>query len=101
VRAQTRSKTRSKHVATKTKAKSFEDRIEEMKASKEKHGHVHVTAKHDKSLNGFCEHIKCARRGTGASRTLITEDRIKALDELGFDWGGERPRPRPSRSRSA
>jgi len=67
------------------KKKSFEERIEELKAFKAKHGHVHVTLKHGKSLYGFCNHVRCAHRGKGTSMT-ITEDRIKALDELGFDW---------------
>jgi len=65
--------------------KSFEERIEELKSFKEKHEHVRVTAKHDKSLYMFCSHVRCARRGKGR-RTAITEDRIKALDELGFEW---------------
>jgi len=69
-----------------TKAKSFKERIEELKAFEEKHGHVRVTVKHDKSLATFCNNMRSDRRGTGATMA-ITEDRIKALDELGFDWG--------------
>ena len=67
--------------------KSFEERLEELTAFKVKHGHhVRVTMKQDKkSLHSFCKNMRCARRGTG--RMSITEDRIKALDELGFDWG--------------
>jgi len=68
------------------KKKSFEERIEELNAFKDKHGHVLVTVKQDKSLAYFCNTMRCARRGT-AKRTVIAEDRIKALDELGFDWG--------------
>jgi len=71
-----------------TKASSVEERIEELKAFKEKHGHVHVTVKHDKSLGMFCKNMRSARRGTKKG-AVITEDRIKALDELGFDWGGK------------
>jgi hypothetical protein len=33
---------------------SFEERIEELQAFKEEHGHVRVIVKHDKSLYGFC-----------------------------------------------
>jgi len=60
--------------------------IEELKAFKKKHGHVRVTGKHDKGLASFCSNTRSARRGTGAS--VINEDRIKALNELGFAWGG-------------
>jgi len=65
--------------------KSFDEHLEELKAFKEKHGHVRVTVKHNKSLGWFCKNMRTARRGTGKRRG-ITEDRIKALDELGFDW---------------
>jgi len=42
-----------------------------------------------KSLGKFCKDMRSARRGTSTT-TAISEDRIKALDELGFDWGGAR-----------
>ena len=67
--------------------KSFEKCIEELKSFKTKHGHVRVTRNHDKSLSSFCASVRGARRGKG-TRKIITEGRIKALDELGFDWGG-------------
>jgi len=60
--------------------------IEELKAFKKKHGHVRVTGKHDKGLASFCLVMRSARRGT-RTRTVINEDRVKALDELGFYWG--------------
>ena len=65
--------------------KSFEERIEDLQSFKEKHGHVRVTVTHDKSLGAFCKNMRTARHETGTSRTAITEDRIKALDELGFE----------------
>ena len=65
--------------------------IEELKAFKKKHGHVRVTGKHDKGLASFCSNTRSARRGTGAS--VINEDRIKALNELGFAWGGDKTKP--------
>jgi len=73
----------------KTAVESFEERIEDLKAFKAKHGHVRVAVTHDKSLATFCTKMRCARR-TGLTMT-ITEDRIKALDgELGFERGGMR-----------
>jgi len=68
--------------------KSFEERIEELEAFKAKHGHVCVTEKHDKNLARFCEHMRAAHRGTRTTMT-ITDNRMKALDELGFTWGGK------------
>jgi len=73
--------------AKKTKSgkfKSFDERIEELKVFKEKHGHVRFTMEQNKSLLLFCRNMRAARRGTG--KMTITEDRIKALDELGFEW---------------
>ena len=67
--------------------KPFEERLEDLQSFKEKHGHVHVTVNHDKSLGQFCKNMRCARRGKGRRTMTITEDRVKALDELGFDWG--------------
>lgn len=64
---------------------AFWNHIKEMKAFKEKHGHVHITAKLDKKLAIFCTNMRNARRKTHTTRRL-TEDRIKALDDLGFIW---------------
>ena len=67
------------------KHKSFEEHIEELKAFKKKHGHVRVAVNHDTSLYEFCANMRYARRNPGTGMT-ITEDKIKALDELGFTW---------------
>jgi len=66
------------------KTSSFEERVEELKSFKKKHGHARVTLKHDNSLAKFCTHMRAARRGKGTM--TITHDIIKALDELGFEW---------------
>ena len=68
---------------------SFEERLEDLQSFKAKHGHVRVTRKHDKSLGWFCKNMRAARRGTRTKGAVITEDRFKALDELGFYWGGK------------
>ena len=68
--------------------KSFEERIEELKAFKEKHGHVGVTSRFDQSLGKFCENMRCTRRGTWRqNQKPMAVNIIKALDELGFEWG--------------
>jgi ABC-type lipoprotein export system ATPase subunit len=45
--------------------------IDELKALKEKHGHVRIIVKHDKSLNGFCHNMRNARRGAITSTANI------------------------------
>ena len=71
--------------------KSFEQRIEDLRAYKEKHGHVNVKKNDDKSLYEFCVKIKCARSNPEAGRRNLTTKDIASLDALGFDWS-VRPR---------
>ena len=66
--------------------KSFEQRIDDLRAYKEEHGHVNVKGSEDKSLNQFCSHIRYARHNPGKSNLVINDDRIASLDALGFDW---------------
>ena len=61
-----------------------EQRIEDLRAYKEKHGHLNIRQSEDKSLNGFCLRVKKSRNGSG-TRTL-TDDQVDALNELNFDW---------------
>ena len=63
-----------------TATKSFAQRLEDLRAYKEKHGHIHVKKGEDKSLYDFCNRIK------NAPRDCLTNDRIASLDALGFDW---------------
>ena len=66
--------------------KSFAQRIEDLRAYKKEHGHVNVKGSEDKSLYGFCSHVRRARNNPGKSNTLINDDRIASLDALGFKW---------------
>jgi len=67
--------------------KAVEERIEELQTFKAEHRHVRVTLKQDKSLHGFCKTMRSSRRGKRKGcGYVINEDRIKALDELGFEW---------------
>jgi len=52
---------------------TFEERVEQLKTFKEKHGHVRVTTLLDPSLRGFCSNMRACQRGY-----------ITALDEVGF-----------------
>jgi len=64
-------------------------RVDELKAYKEKHGHLKVREKDDSSLYNYCKNLRSTRRaiisGKGTRRKL-TEDRIAALDAIGFNW---------------
>ncbi len=66
---------------------NFNQRLEQLKSFKAKHGHLRVTAKLDKNLYQYCNNLKYARRNPkGAIRMSISEERIKKLDEIGFNW---------------
>ena len=65
---------------------SFEQRIDDLGTYKEKHGHVNVSQKEDKSLYRFCQYMRNARKHPEKSRAVLTDDRIASLDALGFDW---------------
>ena len=66
--------------------KSFEQRIEDLRLYKEKHGHVHVEAREDKSLYKFCKNMRYARKYPGKQLYKLDDDRIAKLDTLGIDW---------------
>ena len=72
--------------STKKQRKSFAQRIDDLKAYKEKHGHVNVKWNEDKSLYVFCNNMRKARNNPEKSSTLVNEERIASLDALGFDW---------------
>ena len=61
-------------------------RIEALREYKEKHGHVNVKGSEDKSLYGFCQKIRYARKHPEKSDRALTNERIASLDALGFDW---------------
>ena len=68
----------------------FLRRVDELKAYKEKHNNLNVHKREDKSLYQFCASLKSARRaiisGIGTVCYRLNDDRIGALDAIGFDW---------------
>ena len=70
---------------------SFEQRLDDLRAYKEKHGHVNVKEKEDKSLYSFCKHMNMsmsmrhARKNPEKSAMALTNDQITSLEALGFD----------------
>jgi len=69
------------------KKKSFEERINALKAYRLIHGHIHVTVKESQDLSMFCTNIRIARQNPAPNSMKITDERIRALDALQFDWG--------------
>ena len=66
--------------------KTFKDRAEELKAYREKNGHINVKEGEDKSLAQFCRQMRYARRNPETIDRKLTEERIAELDALGFEW---------------
>jgi len=68
----------------------FFSRVDELEAYKKKHGHLNVQCKEDESLYVFCCQLRFSRRaiasGKGTASYKLTDDRIAALDAIGFDW---------------
>lgn len=69
-----------------TSEQSFAQRIDDLQAYKEKHGHVNVKKSDDESLNRFCYEMRRARNNPEKSTAALTDDRIASLVALGFDW---------------
>jgi hypothetical protein len=81
--------------------KTFEDRLEELREYKAKHGDVHVSQKYkgNPSLGSWCANMRTAyRRKKEGKPTLfnISEERIKILEDMGFEFS-----VRPTQSKSS
>ena len=63
---------------------NFFAQLDKLRAYKEKHGHLNVSQKEDRSLYNFCSTLRKARKGKGTYR--LDEIRIAALDAIGFNW---------------
>ena len=69
------------------KNKTFDERIEDLKLSKETHGHVNVSIPVDQSLAKFCAQVRHAHNNPGKSKSKkLTIENIARLDALGFNW---------------
>ena len=66
---------------------SFDQRIEELKRFKDKHGHCDLnnsSSKDNKSLGIWSDNMRYAHRGRRTGK--LTEDRIRRLEAIGFKW---------------
>lgn len=73
------------------KYKTFEERVADLRTYKAKHGHTNVKHTEDKGLAQFCSATRHARKNLnkfkqGKGRAKLDEERIAALDAIGFDW---------------
>ena len=68
---------------------TIDDRIKELKAYKAKHGHYNVRKCEDSSLAQWCTKMRSARKQIANNekpRRKLSEDTIKRLTEMGFNW---------------
>ena len=78
---------KTKFVKRNVKQKTFAERMQELKDFKKEHGHLRVTYGMNKNLAIFCGHMRTARRHPDrVNRIKMTEERIQALDSVGFEW---------------
>jgi len=70
----------------KRKRVPFQQRLDELKAYKDEHGHTRVKKSEDKSLFKFCQNIRYAHNHPDKSTVVVNEERIALLNALGFEW---------------
>ena len=76
----------------------FEERLKSLAEFKNLHGHVHVGEADDPNLARFCNQMRAARRNPLPGVTMkLTQDRVSALDDLGFEWEPRKNKKRRSR----
>ena len=71
------------------KDQCFFDQVGKLKAFKMKHGHLNISSVRDKHMYNFCHYFRTARReiiSGQESDKILTQERIAALDAIGFDW---------------
>ena len=65
----------------------FEERIENLRIHREKHGNLNVKFGEDNSLADFCAKIRHSRKNPGQVGIMkLNEERIASLDAVGFVW---------------
>jgi hypothetical protein len=70
-------------------SRSFDERIEDLEEYKQTHIHLNVKKHEDNSLCQFCLDVRHSLKKFEKDGTRkLTEERIKRLDDLGFEWGG-------------
>jgi hypothetical protein len=68
--------------------KSFDNHMKQLTAYKAQHGHLKVKKSIKPALYRFTNRMRNCRRGKDGS--TLSNDRVAALDAIGFDWGHEK-----------
>ena len=76
--------------------KSFDDRIKDLVAFKEEYGHCRVPQKINKSLQTWCAKVRKDYDLPLDERSILNEERIKQLEDLGFEWANVNPLNKPT-----
>lgn len=76
--------------------KTFDDRIKDLIAFKEEYGHCRVPQKINKSLQTWCAKVRKDHDLPPHERTILNEERIKQLEDLGFEWTNVNPLNKPT-----
>jgi len=71
---------------------AFQTQLDALFAYKQEHGNFDGMRSNNKKLAQFCANMRQARRSPGSITTVCNEDRIAALDDIGFDWNPRRSR---------
>ena len=67
--------------------RSFDERINDLREYKQKHGHVNVKIHEDSSLYKFCLDVRHSlKQYEKDGKRKLTEERMGKLDDLGFKW---------------
>jgi len=71
----------------KRRAKKFSNRVADLMAYREKHGHLDVKRSEDKILADFCANVRHARKNLGKAGVMkLNDECIASLDTIGFNW---------------
>lgn len=76
--------------------KTFEDRLQELAYFKEEYGHCRVPQKINKSLQTWCARIRRDYSLPPEERTHLDSDKIKRLEDVGFEWVNVNPLNKPT-----
>jgi hypothetical protein len=64
-----------------------DERIDDLDEYKQKHGHLSVKKHEDNNLHHFCADVRHSLKQVEKDGTRkLTEERIKRLADLGFEW---------------
>ena len=77
---------------------AFDDRLEDLKAYKDQHGHCNVKVYGEyQSLGQWCSKVRCTKRimdkNEKTKECVLSDDQVKRLNDIGFPWNSDRTNP--------